>query len=55
MQLFLCFGEKFILFEQIFIWPKDILFELNKCYLIQINLLLGTRNALQTNDFPLFS
>ena len=30
---------KFICFEQIFIWFKDTLFEPNKFYLVQINLL----------------
>ena len=39
MHQFPWFEEKFIWFKQIFNWPKDILIELNKCYLIKINLL----------------
>ena len=37
MHSVFCYKEKFIWFQQIFIWLKDILFELNKCYLIKIN------------------
>ena len=36
---------------QIFIWPKDILFKLNKCYSIQINILLELKKASQTYYF----
>ena len=39
MQQFVAFQGKCIGFKQIFIWPKDILFGLIKCYLIQLNLL----------------
>ena len=41
----ICFEEKFFQFKEIFIWPKDILFELNKCYLTQINLLFESKRA----------
>ena len=49
------FKKKFIWYKQIFIWPKDILFDLNKCYLIQINLLFESKKAFQTNYFLLFN
>ena len=38
-----------------FIWPKDVLCELNKCYLIQINLLFESKKAFQTNYLLLFN
>ena len=53
--MFLCFKEKCIWFKQIFIEPKDILFKLNKCYLIQINILFELKKAFQTNNFLRFN
>ena len=41
------FEEKFILFKQIFIWLKDILFEFNKYYIIHVNLLFASKNHLK--------
>ena len=39
----------------IFICPKDILFDLNKCYLIRINLLFESKRVFQTNYFISFN
>ena len=52
-----CFdsNKKFIWFQQIFICPKDILFELNKCHLIKINLLFEKKKAFQNNYFLSFN
>ena len=55
MHSFLYFEEKSILFKRIFIWHKDISFELIKCYLIQINLLFESKKAFQTNYFLSFN
>ena len=38
-----------------FIWLKYILFEFNKCYSIQLNLILETKKAFQTNYFLSFN
>ena len=46
---------KFIWFKQVFICPKDILFELNKSYLIQINILFKSKKAFQTIYFLSFT
>ena len=43
--------QKFISFEQIFIWSKDILFKPNKFYFIKTNIFFTSKKVFQTNYF----
>ena len=47
--------QKFIWFEQIFIWFKDTWFESNKFYSIQINNFFKSKKFFQTNNFLWFN
>ena len=49
------FWRKIFWFEKIFIWRKDILFELNKCYLIYINLFFESKKAFKIHYFLSFN
>ena len=47
--------KKIVCFKQIFIRSKDILFELNKFYFIQINNFLKSKKIFQKNNFFWFN